>query len=129
MDKTEIFKLYQLFELWDDLDSAEKLLSQFKGGYSGVFLSAEEFHKVLTEEISETEHDNYPDFGRICIWFAPASVWDEFVGSEGMELANRIYTRAKRWQDYKNKDKKHDEAISKSKISIVAFLKKLVKSL
>ena len=35
------------------LDKAEYLAGQFSGGYSGQFLSAEEFHLVLVDSITK----------------------------------------------------------------------------
>ncbi len=97
MKKIDTLKKHELFELFDDLDQAGKILSEIKGGYSGVFDSAEQFYEVLKDEVYELKHQNSPDFKQICVWFAPTSVWDDFVGLEGMELANRIFERAYNW--------------------------------
>lgn len=99
MDKIDIWKKYELFELFEDLESAEKMLAEFSGGYSGKFLSAEEFCKVFEEEVYDLRNQNVPYFNQICLWFAPTSVWDDFVGISGMELANRIYERAYKWDN------------------------------
>ena len=97
LSKSEEWKKFELFELFDDLDSAVKLVSEYNGGYSGVFLSAEEFHKAFSEELYDLKHQNVPDFKNICVWFAPTSAWDDFVGMEGIELGNRIFERAYRF--------------------------------
>ena len=97
MEKIETWKKYELFELFEDLEKAEKLLAEFIGGYSGKFNSAEEFYKALEEEVYDLKHQNIPDFNQICLWFAPTSVWDDFVKTDGIELANRIYERAGKW--------------------------------
>ncbi|PKP19221.1 MAG: hypothetical protein CVU07_00320 [Bacteroidetes bacterium HGW-Bacteroidetes-23] len=104
MNKIETWKKYELFELFNDLEKAEKLLAQFNGGYSEVFFTAEDFHKSLVEEINEKKYENVPDFRQICMWFAPTSVWDDFVGVDGMELANQIYERAYKWDNKNDKD-------------------------
>ncbi len=95
--KVETWKKFELFELFSDLDKAEKILSELNGGYSGNYTDAEEFHKEFVEELNDLKYQNVPDFERICIWFAPTSAWDDFVGTNGMELANRIYDRANKW--------------------------------
>jgi hypothetical protein len=99
MHKFEVWKKYELFELFDDLDSAQKILSEIKAGYSGNFISAEDFYKAFEEELYDLNHQNVPDFRQICLRFAPTSAWDDFVGFEGMELANRILERANRWNN------------------------------
>jgi len=95
--KVETWKKFNLFELFNDLDKAEKILSELSGGYSGRFKDSEEFYKEFVEELNDLKYQNVPDFERICIWFAPTSAWDDFVGTNGMELANRIYDRANKW--------------------------------
>lgn len=102
LSKSEEWKKFELFELFQDLDSALKLVSEYSGGYSGVFLSAEEFHKAFSDELSDLKHQNVPDFKKICVWFAPASAWDDFVGMDDMELGNRIFERAYRFYKSKN---------------------------
>jgi hypothetical protein len=97
MNKFEVWKKYELFELFNDLDTAQEILAKIHGGYSGNFISAEAFRKAFEEELYDLKHQNVPDFQQIYLWFAPTSAWDDFVGSEGMELANRILERADRW--------------------------------
>ncbi len=96
--KVEIYKKSELLELFNDLDQAEKILSGLKGGHSGNFLDVVEFHKVFVEELNDLKTQNVPDFEQICIWFAPTSAWDDFVGTKGIELANRIYDKANKWK-------------------------------
>lgn len=72
------------------LDSAEKLASEFSGGYSGQFLSAEEFHLALTDSISRLKQGDRTQLDELNLWFLPTSCWDDFVGRDGQELANEI---------------------------------------
>ncbi|WP_037052040.1 hypothetical protein, partial [Psychroserpens burtonensis] len=102
LSKSEEWKKFELFELFDDLDSALKLVSEYSGGYSGVFLSAEEFHKAFSEELHDLKYQNVPDFKTICVWFAPTSAWDNFVGMEGIELGSRIFERAYKFHNSNN---------------------------
>ncbi len=95
--KIETWKKFNLFELFNDLDKAEKILSVLSGEYSENFTDLEEFYKEFVEELNDLKYQNVPDFERICIWFGPSSAWDEFVGTNGMELANLIYNRANKW--------------------------------
>jgi hypothetical protein len=73
------------------LDKAEKLVSEYSGGYSGIFLSAEEFHKALKLSIEQFKNGDNSKLDEFYIWFAPTSAWDDFVGSEGENLANQIF--------------------------------------
>ena len=99
MNKVEIWKKYEVLDLYNDLKQAEEILSKLTGGSSNNFNSVEDFHNEFVEELYEQKGENVPDFKKICLWFAPTSVWDDFVGFDGMELANRIYERAKKWND------------------------------
>lgn len=72
------------------LDKAEHLSRQFSGGYSGQFLSAEEFHASLAVSITKLKSGDNSQLGNLNLWFLPTSCWDDFVGSEGKELANQI---------------------------------------
>lgn len=95
--KVETWKKFELFELFDDLDKAEQILSKRNGGYSGNFTSVEEFYKEFIEELYDLKRQNIPNFNRICLWFAPTSAWDDFIGMDGIEFGNRIYERADNW--------------------------------
>ncbi|HKX86019.1 MAG TPA: hypothetical protein VJL37_05070 [Flavobacterium sp.] len=99
MNKIEIWKKYELIDLFQDLEQAEKILSKLTGGSSNNFNSVEDFYNVFVEELYELKGENVPDFEQICIWFAPTSTWDDFVGLEGLELANRICERARKWNE------------------------------
>jgi hypothetical protein len=99
MDKIQTWKKYQLFELFEDLDRAEKLLAEVVGGSAVPDISAQEFYEALSEEVYDLKHQNVPDFIQICLWFEPSSVWDGYVGAAGKELANRIYQRAGKWNE------------------------------
>jgi hypothetical protein len=72
------------------LNKAVQLLSKFRGGYSGEFLSAEEFHQALLDSIKKYKLGEKSQLSKLHIWFLPTSCWDDFVGKEGQELANEI---------------------------------------
>ncbi|WP_452227601.1 hypothetical protein [Lacinutrix sp. MEBiC02404] len=110
LSKIEYWKKWELFELISDLHLAEKMLSEYSGGYSGNFSSAEEFHKALVEEIYNVEFDNVADFTQIWYWFAPTCEWDDFTGMESIELGNRIFNRVNNWK--KNQDFTHGTKVS-----------------
>lgn len=82
--KTDNKKLVEL------LDKAQNLAGQFSGGYSGDFLSAEEFHKILVESITKLKNGDNSQLYKLNTWFLPTSCWDDFVGHEGLDLANQI---------------------------------------
>ncbi|MBF04811.1 MAG: hypothetical protein CMP76_16135 [Flavobacterium sp.] len=97
MDKVGIWKKYEMFDLFKDLEQAEEVLSKLTGGSSNNFNSVEDFYNAFVEELYDLKGQNVPNFEQICLWFAPTSAWDDFVGLDGMELANRIYERAEKW--------------------------------
>jgi len=78
----------QLIQL---LDKAENLASEFTGGYSNQFFSAEEFHKALFESINKLKQGDKTQQEILQLWFAPTCSWDDFVGRDGQDLANEIY--------------------------------------
>ena len=72
------------------LHKAGRLASEFQGGYSGQFLSAEEFHTALSESISKLKQGDRTQLDRLHLWFLPTSCWDDFVGKDRQDLANEI---------------------------------------
>ena len=72
------------------LDKAGHLAGQFSGGYSGQFLSAEEFHSALIDSITKLKNGDNLQLYKLNIWFLPTSCWDDFVGRDGQDLANQI---------------------------------------
>jgi hypothetical protein len=72
------------------LDKAEKMASEYEGGYSGEFLCAKEFHKALFESISKLKTGDTTQLDKLYIWFLPTYCWDDFIGKEGLNLANEI---------------------------------------
>ena len=97
MNKIDLWKKYQLFELFEDLESAREILTGIENGSSSIFPSAKDFYKAYYEELYDLRHQNVPDFKQICIWFAPNSIWNNFVGIREVELENRIFERATKW--------------------------------
>lgn len=77
-------------ELFKLLDKAIQILGQYSGGYSGNFLSAEEFSSALIESVEKFKAGDVSHAKNLYIWFLPTSCWDDFVGSEGNNIANRI---------------------------------------
>ena len=80
------------------MHAVEKILSKYRGGYSGEFSSTEEFHKTLIDAIDDIEFGNQTDLTRFWIWFAPSCSWDDLVGEEGINLGNRIFERVNKWK-------------------------------
>jgi hypothetical protein len=73
------------------LEKAEKIVSGYSGGYSGEFLSAEEFHNELRAAIKDYKNGDDTKLDYFYIWFAPACAWDDFVGQEGEKPGNEIF--------------------------------------
>jgi hypothetical protein len=85
MKETDKIKLTSL------LDKAEKILCQYSGGYSKDFFSAEEFHIALIDSINCLRNGDNSQIEKLFIWFMPTSCWDDFVGTEGLDLGNEIF--------------------------------------
>ncbi len=77
-------------KLFDLLDKAEQLAGEFQGGYSGQFLSAEEFHQALFDSINKFKQGDKTQLDILHVWFLPTSCWDDFIGKDGQDLANEI---------------------------------------
>ena len=74
-----------------DLKKAEKILSEYSGGYSGEHLSAEDFHSDLVDRIKKLENGDESVIEDLWVWFAPTCQWDDFVGN--IDLGGRIFQR------------------------------------
>jgi hypothetical protein len=81
----------KLEELIGLLEISEKLASEFSGGHSNRFLSAEEFHAALSKSLEELEGGNISEINKLYYWFAPTGDWDDLIGEEGQSLANEIF--------------------------------------
>ena len=67
------------------------MLAKYSGGYSGEYLSAQEFHKDLKSAVEEYKKGDDTKLDLFYIWFAPTCEWDDFVGKEVENLANEIF--------------------------------------
>ena len=71
--KVETWKKFELFELFQDLDKAERILSELSGGYSGNFIDATEFHKEFVKNRQNLDqliplhlvYTSYPQYGAV----------------------------------------------------------------
>jgi hypothetical protein len=90
---------YRIKLLIHDLELAEKLLSEFSGGYSGEFISAEEFHFALCNRIERLKLKDYKVINDLWIWFAPTCQWDNFVGKVGLKLGNKKFDQIDRLKE------------------------------
>ena len=89
-----IFRTYRIKGLIKDLKKAEKILSEYSGGYSGEHISAEEFHKDLVDRVQRLEKGDESVLIDLWIWFAPTCQWDDFVGNIG--LGERIFQKVRK---------------------------------
>ena len=60
-----------LFKL---LDKADRIANKFQGGYSGQFLSGEEFHKALSESIKKLRQGDKTQIYICVLGFCPYPV-------------------------------------------------------
>ena len=105
ISKLEYWDKWELRDLLEDLHLAEDMLENYTGGYSGEFLSAEEFADALSDAVYDIEFGNKSDLSKFWIWFAPTCTWADFVGMEGTDLGNRIFSRVNKWQKAYDKEK------------------------
>ena len=73
-----------------DLEQAVEMSSHYSGGWSDHHRSAQEFHLDLVKKVEMLKNGDRSVLGELSVWFAPSYDWDDFVGEEGMALANRI---------------------------------------
>lgn len=83
--------LNKMEHLINELKIAEKILSDYSGGYSGKYSSAEEFHSDLVNRIEKLENGDITVIDELWIWFAPTCQWDDFVGN--LELGESIFQK------------------------------------
>jgi hypothetical protein len=76
--------------LHEELRKAYPLASEFRGGYSERFDSAESFTQALGTAISQLEHGDLGVLRKVSLWFLPTSDWDDLVGLDGLELGQRV---------------------------------------
>jgi len=95
ISKIEYWKLWELYELFDDLHLAERLLED---NQLESINGTQEFKDQFIEELYEVEGDNVADFTRIWEWFTPNKQWDINMGIQGGDLGARIFYRTDRWK-------------------------------
>jgi len=76
-----------------ELEKAEEYLAGFSGGYSGKYLSAEEFHQDFKNELGELKNGNRDSIDVFYMWFSPTREWDDYTNSDdqSMHFGNRIF--------------------------------------
>ncbi|MBF4471083.1 hypothetical protein [Flavobacterium sp. HJJ] len=99
LSKFDYWKKWELFELFNDLHKAERILGDIENYKSDdKFLK---FKNDFTEELYEVKGDNVADFTRIWEWFAPTKEWDIF-GQKEEELGKNIFRITDKWK--RNRD-------------------------
>ena len=84
MDKNMI-KLLQL------LEQSIQILETCSEGYSGEFISAEEFCATFKLSVSKLRNGDNTQLKKLWTWFAPTCQWDDFAGSYGIDLGDDIF--------------------------------------
>lgn len=75
----------------ENLKEAEQKLSVYEGGYSGEFLSAQDFYMALSDRILKLENGDLTVIDELWLWFAPTCAWDDFVGD--VSLGSTIFDK------------------------------------
>jgi hypothetical protein len=81
----------KLRQLYDFLDKAIVLSSEFSGGHSNNFLSAEEFNSALSDSVDRLKNGDNDQISNLYYWFAPTCDWDDLIHKNGLELSNVIF--------------------------------------
>lgn len=103
--KLEYWNKWELYDLLDDLHLAVEMIEKKSGCVSDVFSSSKEFSDEISNVIEGIESWNKTDLTKIWLWFAPTCAWDDFMGTEGSELGNKIFERVDRWKKAYDKEK------------------------
>jgi len=82
-----------------DLKKACEIASHYSGRHSDEFLDAKEFHQALEASVVAFEKGDDNQAKELWVWFAPTTVWDDFIGTEGNDLGNSIFSQL---QEYIN---------------------------
>ncbi|WP_091510496.1 hypothetical protein [Microbulbifer yueqingensis] len=82
-----------------DLKKACGIASHYSGGYSGEFLDAQEFYQALKSAVEAFECGDDSQARDLWIWFAPTTAWDDFIGTEGLDLGNAIFGQLQAYID------------------------------
>ena len=98
LSRDAYWSLWRIESLLDDLEDAHERVSGLIGGYSGDYLSAEEFAASLRQEIEHLKTQEFPDLTNVWLWFAPTGAWDDFVGVDKSGLGDRIFEQASLWK-------------------------------
>lgn len=80
-------------QLIEDLKKACEIASHYSGGYSGEFLDAQEFYKALNSAVADFEKGDDNKAKDLWVWFAPTTAWDDFIGMDGVDLGNSIFSQ------------------------------------
>ncbi|ASZ10723.1 hypothetical protein KTO58_21905 [Chitinophaga pendula] len=78
--------------LLDLLEEALLLASQYSGGYSEGFMSAEAFHTTLAASVERLKAGDHTELDHLYLWFAPAGVWEDLTGH--VALGDIIFEKA-----------------------------------
>lgn len=94
LSKVGYWKMFELYELFDDLDTVSAVLQQT----DNILIEFIAFKDCFIEELGELEGANDPNFSKIWLWFYPGGDWDKLMRRPGFELGKSIYKRADRWK-------------------------------
>lgn len=94
--KIDYWTKWELFELFNDLHQAEKLLFNKVGDNNDSQLL--NFKNDFIEELYKLKSENAADFTKIHEWFSPEKEWETMVGQQGKEVGTNIFRITARWK-------------------------------
>lgn len=98
LSKIDYWKKFELFDLFDYLNKAEKLLIEMTNDNNKSQLL--KFKEDYIEELYEINGSNVADFTKIWEWFGPTKEWDTLLGEEGKEIGSNVFRITNEWKKY-----------------------------
>ncbi|MBX3241372.1 MAG: hypothetical protein KIT80_17815 [Chitinophagaceae bacterium] len=96
LSKVDYWKKWELFELFDCLSDAEKLLNDMANDKKGDDFA--KFERNFIENLYEIKGDNVVDLTIIWEWFTPKKEWEILVGQRGKKLGDNIFRITDKWK-------------------------------
>ena len=81
----------EYYELMESLLLAIEKLKNIHAGAAGDFASTTEFVARLQTSRDHLQRFELIELNNLSTWFAPAGVWDEYTGEDGIDLGTKVF--------------------------------------
>jgi hypothetical protein len=89
--KASVRNSMDFFKLLESLDKAIGMMIEIKVGHSREFGTPDAFTERLRVSKDNIQKFNFAELKNLSAWFEPTSVWDEFVGEEGIAVGTEVF--------------------------------------